>query len=147
MSRRGSLVKTLSSVFLGEEKKEDEDNDNVDGEPTFLASDLGLQVAAILDKYGDKIHDDSFLKIIRQLEFWYTTDADALSNGEFLALTERLAKIASWRDEVDDESIPDDKKFKIPTVRFGKTEIQMPIVTCGGELCCNVICVHILCIL
>ena len=140
MSRRGSLVKTLSSVFLGEEKKEDEDNDNVDGEPSFLASDLGPQVATILDKYGDKIHDDSFLKIIRQLEFWYTT---ALSNDEFLALTERLAKIASWRDEVDDESIPDDKKFKIPTVRFGKTEIQMPIVTCGGELCCNVICVHI----
>ena len=142
MSRRGSLVKTLSSVFLGEEKKEDED-DNVDGEPTFLASDLGPQVAAILDKYGDKIHDDSFLKIIRQLEFWYTTD---LSDDEFLALTERLAKVASWRDEVDDESLPDDKKFKIPTVRFGKTEIDMPIVTCGGELCCNVICVHILCI-
>ena len=130
MSRRGSLVKTLSSVFLGEEKKEDED-----GEPSFLASDLGPQVAAILDKYGDKIHDDSFLKIIRQLEFWYTTDNDArLSDNEFLALTERLAKIASWRDEVDDESIPDDKKFKIPTVRFGKTEIDMPIVTCGGEL-------------
>jgi len=131
-SRRGSLVKTLSSVFLGgEEKKEDEDGD---GEPTFLASDLGPQVAAILDKYGDKIHDDSFLKIIRQLEFWYTTDDDArLSDDEFLKLTERLAKIASWRDEVDDESIPDDKKFKIPTVRFGKTEIDMPIVTCGGE--------------
>ena len=140
MSRRSSLVKTLSAAFLGgEEKKEDDD---ADGEPTFLASDLGLQVAAILDKYGDKIHDDSFLKIIRQLEFWYTTDD--LSNDEFLALTERLAKIASWRDEVDDESIPDDKKFKIPTVRFGKTEIDMPIVTCGGELCCNVICVHIL---
>ena len=137
-SRRGSLVKTLSSVFLGgEEKKEDDDN-NVDGEPTFLASDLGPQVATILDKYGDKIHDDSFLKVIRQLDFWYTTDD--LSNEEFLALTERLANIASWRDEVDDESIPYDKKFKIPTVRFGKTEIDMPIVTCGGELCCN--CAH-----
>ena len=146
-SRRSSLVKTLSSAFLpsslsGEEKKEDED-DIVGGEPTFLASDLGPQVATILDKYGDKIHDDSFLKIMRQLEFWYTTD---LSNDEFLKLAERLAKIASWRDEVDDESIPDDKKFKIPTVRFGKTEIDMPIVTCGGELCCNVICVHILCV-
>ena len=152
MSRRSSLVKTLSAAFLGgEEKKEDED----DGEPTFLASDLGPPVATILDKYGDKIHDDSFLKIIRQLEFWYTTDDDArLSDDEFLKLAERLAKIASWRDEVDDESIPDDKKFKIPTVRFGKTEIDMPIVTCGGKLfvmlyvCISyvyvIICVHII---
>ena len=40
--------------------------------PSFLNNpSLGPKVASILDSHGDKIHDDSFLKIIRQLEFWY----------------------------------------------------------------------------
>ncbi|KAL7539804.1 hypothetical protein ACHAXR_010098 [Thalassiosira sp. AJA248-18] len=67
---------------------------------------------------------------VRQLEFWHTDQN--LPDEELLALTERLAKIASWRKEVDDESIPEEEKFKIPKVRFGKTELQMPIITCGG---------------
>ena len=125
-SRRSSLLKTLSkrlSLTSAEEKKEDDD-----AELGFLSSPLGPQVATLLEQYAEKIHDDSFLKIIRQLEFWYSR----LSDDDFLALAERLAKIASWREEADSTTIPDEEKFKIPKVRFGKTEIQMPIITCGG---------------
>ena len=88
-SRRSSLLKTLSkrlSLTSAEEKKEDDD-----AELGFLSSPLGPQVATLLEQYAEKIHDDSFLKIIRQLEFWYSR----LSDDDFLALAERLAKIAS----------------------------------------------------
>ena len=54
-----------------------------------------------------------------------------------MELAERLANIASWREELIDEinnssSNSKSSSFQIPTVRFGKTEIQMPIITCGG---------------
>ena len=54
-----------------------------------------------------------------------------------MALAERLAKIASWREELEaeEESVKEEEqkeKFTIPKVRFGRTEIEMPIVTCGG---------------
>eukprot|EP00578_Thalassiosira_sp_NH16_P014463 CAMPEP_0181117214 /NCGR_PEP_ID=MMETSP1071-20121207/22386_1 /TAXON_ID=35127 /ORGANISM="Thalassiosira sp., Strain NH16" /LENGTH=617 /DNA_ID=CAMNT_0023201553 /DNA_START=47 /DNA_END=1900 /DNA_ORIENTATION=+ len=126
MSRRFSLAKTLSSAFISSsDEKKDEDD-----EPSFLSSGLGPKVAAILEKHADKIHDDSFLKIVRQLEFWHADQN--LPEEELLALAERLANIASWREDLDDESIPEEKKFQIPKVRFGKTELQMPIITCGG---------------
>ena len=138
MSRRFSLAKTLSSAFLpsSEEKKDDDDGEI----PSFLSSSLAPKVAAILEKHADKIHDDSFLKIVRQLEFWHASEN--LTDEEFLALAERLAKIASWREEVDDDSIPDEKKFQVPKVRFGQTELQMPIITCGGELDIGIIGYH-----
>jgi hypothetical protein len=35
---------------------------------------------------------------------------------------------------------------KVPKRRFGRTEIQMPILTCGGcVLCCAVLCCAVLC--
>lgn len=54
-----------------------------------------------------------------------------------MKLAERLAKIASWREELEaeEESVKEEEqkeKFTIPKVRFGRTEIEMPIVTCGG---------------
>ncbi len=127
MSRRFDLKKSLSSIISSEEKKSDDD-DNKDV-PTFLTSPVGPKVAAILDKHAESIHDDSFLKIIRQLEFWYSDQK--LPEEDLLALTERLAKIASWRENLTNDSA-DAKKFTIPKVRYGKTELQMPIVTCGG---------------
>lgn len=53
---------------------------------------------------------------------------------EFLKLAERLAKIASWREELldNDDEVNKSSSFKVPTVRFGKTNLQMPIITCGG---------------
>jgi len=138
MSRRGfSLTKTLSTRFFSTDEKKGDDSDDDDNAtnantPSFISSTRGPQVAAILEKYASKIHDDSFLKIVRQLEFWHTNTERDLSDEEFLALTERLAKIASWRENVDDVSIPEEEKLKIPKVRFGRTELQMPIITCGG---------------
>lgn len=123
------MLKTLSSAFISssEEKKEEANDDNA---PSFLSSSLGPKVASILEKYD--IHDESLLKIARQLEFWHQAADQNFSDEEFLALAERLAKIASWREEADDESIPEEKKFKVPKVRYGRTELQMPIITCGG---------------
>lgn len=141
MSRRQSITKSLSSRFFSsssslvdvhDEKKDDDAEE--EESPTFLTSPLGPKVATILDSHGDKIHDDSFLKIVRQLEFWYPQlvkdddDADGSSGGEkeFLELAERLAKIASWREELIDDIVSDgSSSFQIPTVRFGKTELQM----------------------
>jgi len=130
-SRRSSLLQSFRSSILStqDEKKSDYGDDN-DRTPSFLLSSLGPKVATILENHADKIHDDSFLKIIRQLEFWHTEQS--LSDDKFLALAERLASIAGWREDVEDPTIPVDQKFQVPKVRFGKTEIQMPIITCGG---------------
>lgn len=151
MSRRLSITKTLSTRLFSsrtliddDESKEGDDSYSSDM-PTFLNSNLGVKVASILDAHGDKIHDDSFLKIVRQLEFWYGQLVVGSGEGEqgekeFLELAERLAKIASWRQELlndmmmddDEEESKQSSSFKIPTVRFGKTNLQMPIITCGG---------------
>jgi predicted aldo/keto reductase-like oxidoreductase len=130
-SRRSSLLQSFRSSILStqEEKKSDENNEE-GHTPSFLLSSLGPKIASILENHADKIHDDSFLKIIRQLEFWHTEQS--LRDDEFLALAERLASIAGWREDVEDATIPTDQKFTVPKVRFGKTEIQMPIITCGG---------------
>ena len=131
MSRRSSLLQTIrSSLISSQEEKKDGGTENEDRTPSFLLSSLGPKVAAILESHADKIHDDSFLKIIRQLEFWHSEQS--LGDDEFLALAVRLANIAGWREDAEDSSIPEDQKFKVPKVRFGKTEIQIPIITCGG---------------
>ncbi|KAL7487744.1 hypothetical protein ACHAW6_013316 [Cyclotella cf. meneghiniana] len=96
--------------------------------PSFLSSHLGPRVATIIEAYSSKIHDDSFLKIIRQLEFWHSQNT--LDHEQFLALAERLAKIATWRENAH-ESLGEGK-FTVPKVRFGRTEVQIPIITCGG---------------
>ncbi|KAL7553252.1 hypothetical protein ACHAWF_016919 [Thalassiosira exigua] len=131
---RFSLTKRLSAAFLSsdEEKKDDDDVETDAGlddtAPTFLSSPVGPRIASVLEKHGDAIRDDSFLKIVRQLEFWHADRK--LPDDELSALAERLARAASWRELVDGEE--GDAAFQIPKVRFGKTEVRMPIVTCGG---------------
>lgn len=120
-----SLTKALSTRLFGypaeEEKKEEDPCDSI----SFLNLDIGPKIADIIDKHVGKIHDDSFLKIIRQLEFW---NSKQISENEMLALAERLCKSASWKEQ--DETA--EGKFTVPKTRFGKTELQMPIITCGG---------------
>lgn len=124
---RPSLTKALSARLFGgypeEEKKEEEPCDCV----SFLDSGVGPKIADIIDEHAGTIHDDSFLKIIRQLEFWHSKQT---SETEMLALAERLCKSASWKELAQDETA--EEKFTVPKVRFGKTELQMPIITCGG---------------
>lgn len=112
------------SLSLLKEEKKSEDVPI----PSFLSSHLGPRVATIIEAYSSKIHDDSFLKIIRQLEFWHSQNT--LDHEQFLALAERLAKIATWRENAH-ESLGEGK-FTVPKVRFGRTEVQIPIITCGG---------------
>jgi predicted aldo/keto reductase-like oxidoreductase len=121
------MMRRVSSRFLGEKKEED--NELLTPSVLLTSNVIGPKIASILESHGDKIHDDSFLKIIRQLEFWHAEQS--LPNDELLALTERLAKVASWRLDLEDETT-ESPKFNIPKVRFGRTEIQMPIITCGG---------------
>lgn len=104
------------------------DNDGTSNLPPFLTSPRGPEVAAIIESESSKIHNDSLLKIVRQLDFWY--NQQSLTDEQFVDLTRHLVKVATWREEDNDES--SNKKFTIPKVRFGKTEVNIPIVTCGG---------------
>ena len=96
--------------------------------PSFLSSPLGPKVASVIEAHSAKIHDDSFLKIVRQLEFWH--QQASLGQDEFVALAQRLCEVATWREDVVDGA--EEEQFTVPKVRFGKTEIMIPIVTCGG---------------
>lgn len=68
------------------------------------------------------LSDESLVKITRQLDFWYKHGK--LSNESFLALASRLVDAAQLATA--------SSGFKVPTLRFGRTEIQIPIVTTGG---------------
>ena len=68
------------------------------------------------------LEKDSVIKICRQVDFFYarvTTDPTRLC-----ALTDRLLTAATRRSLTP--------PFQVPKVRFGRTNIQMPIITCGG---------------
>ena len=99
------------------------DNNDTANLPSFLTSPQGPTVAAIIESHSSKIHNDSLLKIVRQLDFWHSQKQSSLTDEQFVNLARHLVKVATWRE---------DDKFTIPKVRFGKTEINIPIVTCGG---------------
>ena len=86
-----------------------------------LSSPAGPRIAATIQSHSSKIGDDSLLKIVRQLDFWSSGD-HALNEEELMLMAERLCRAACWRDE----------EVVIPKVRFGRTEVMIPIVTCGG---------------
>lgn len=140
-SGRMSLTRRISSKLFGskldedgdEEKKSDEHgtsppSDDDGSAPSFLGHPtVGDKAGAIIQRNLDRIPDDSLVKVTRQLDFWATR---GIPDDEFLDLTERLVHAASWRSRLDDS---DDKEhFTVPKVRFGRTELRMPIVTCGG---------------
>ena len=76
-------------------------------------------VAKLLSENINDISDDSLIKIARQLSFW---SAEKLSDQEMFELTQRLVHTATWRK----------RSFTVPKVRYGRTGIQMPIITCGA---------------
>jgi predicted aldo/keto reductase-like oxidoreductase len=86
---------------------------------------------------NDDITNDSLIKIVRQIDFW--VNSENVPTEEVTKLTERLIKGASWRsmDSIStaaetETTTTTTTKFKCPKVRFGKTELQMPIITCGS---------------
>jgi predicted aldo/keto reductase-like oxidoreductase len=87
-------------------------------------SKLPRSVIQLLQDNLDDISDDALIKLVRQLDFWYSTDDLKDNEAALLKLTQKLIDTATWKRHIPD--------FQVPTVRFGKTELQMPIVTCGG---------------
>ena len=88
----------------------------------FQDETLGPKVKMILSRSLEKFTSiESLVKIVRQLDFWYT-QGNLLSESELLELTTNLAEKASILTT----------DFQCPKVRYGRTELQMPIVTCGS---------------
>lgn len=111
----------LLSRLLG--RRNDDDEDRRRDENPFLAHPrVGAAAAEIVASSIDDVSDESLLKIVRQLDFWAAPEQKA-SDEEVTALARRLVRAATWRSR---------PKRDVPRVRFGRTEISMPIVTCGG---------------
>jgi predicted aldo/keto reductase-like oxidoreductase len=89
--------------------------------PEFLRQKGHEKVIQLLKGNLDHISGDSLIKIVRQLNFWIKENS--LSESDLLALTERLVHTATWRKRYP--------SFQVPKVRFGRTELDMPIITCG----------------
>jgi predicted aldo/keto reductase-like oxidoreductase len=83
------------------------------------AEGLGPKICQLIASDLGKILGDSLIKIVCQLQFWYD---ESLPESDMLELTRRLIATATICHS----------GVKVPKVRFGKTELQMPIVTCGG---------------
>lgn len=68
----------------------------------------------------ETMDDDQLFKLVRQME-WHKASGLHSGEGELREVCKCLINLVS---EV--------KTTKVPTKRFGRTGIQMPIVTCGG---------------
>lgn len=88
--------------------------------PLFLDDERYIPVVKVLKEHLDALSGDSLVKITRQLEFWVK---EGLAEDDLVDLTTRLCHAASWQSRMG--------SFQVPKVRFGRTELQMPIVTCG----------------
>ena len=84
----------------------------------------------------DLLTDDALAKIGRQLEYFY--DQEKASEDELVKIAKGLIDQSIWYLPLVSDNIGTEKdrqelkKFKCPKVRFGKTELQMPLITCGG---------------
>lgn len=88
--------------------------------PTFLTDKENGKVVRLLADNVNDISNDSLVKIVRQLDFW---SKENQPESEMLDLTQRLIVAATWRKR---------PSWQCPKVRFGRTELQMSIITCGS---------------
>ncbi|CAB9511443.1 Aldo keto reductase [Seminavis robusta] len=108
------LVYLYTSESMKGSKKSDDLPD------IFQDDTLGPQVKRVIAKHMDKFtSSESIIKIVRQLDFWYS---QGLEEKEILDIAEDLSEKATVLSS----------GFQCPKLRFGKTEIQIPIITCGG---------------
>lgn len=89
--------------------------------PKFLANKdtCPESVHSIIKEKLSEISDEALIKLSRQLQFWID---EGLSEQELAKVAQRLV----------DEATITKTTFQCPRVRFGKTELKMPIVTCGS---------------
>lgn len=89
-----------------------------------------LEKTAFRRENVNMLSDEQIIKICRQLEFWYSEKGGNLKAksdySEMVKLAENLVDQSVWYKK-DPSSI-----IQVPKVRFGKTELRMPVVTCGG---------------
>lgn len=89
--------------------------------PTFL-TDRKKIPKEILERLTN-LSDEALIKATRQLDFW---SHEELSEDEWKSTIQRIVvSEASIRN--DNETI-----VQVPKVRFGRTELQMPMLTCGS---------------
>lgn len=92
------------------------------------AATTGRAAGPLCTENVNKLSNDQLIKISRQLEFWYSENGGNFKNQpneEMVNLASRLVDQSLWyrKNEI---------ATQVPKVRFGKTELQMPIITCGG---------------
>ena len=93
-------------------------------EPTERSTIQNPAVAAAILRAdsGVKLDDIQITKIARQLDFASGESGGGLDGDALATYAQTLVARV-----VDDKSGP-----SVPKVRFGRTELMMPIVTCGG---------------
>ena len=87
----------------------------------FIKDEKNKKIIGLLNSNVGSLSNDSLVKIVRQLNFWLH-EKQSLSESDKMEVTQKLIDVAAWRN----------RDVKCPKVRFGKTEIQMPIITCGS---------------
>lgn len=120
----------VKAITDGDEKKE---------VPTFLANEalvMALSSKAFEQSKLDLLTDDALAKIGRQLEYFY--DKEKASEAEMVEVAKKLIDQSIWYLPLVSDKIGTDKdrealqKSKCPKVRFGRTELQISLITCGG---------------
>ena len=91
--------------------------------PKILSVNAGEEIKKIINDAN--LSDDALVKISRQLDFWC---AEGLNDEKLLNLSRRLVNGTAVSGSV--QGI--ESSFQCPKVRFGKTELMIPIITTGG---------------
>jgi uncharacterized protein len=113
----GGAITCIAAAYMTYSGYNKESNYEI---PAVLKSRvMGSKICDKISNHLDQILGDSLIKIVRQLQFWYD---EGLSEPEMMDLTDRLIETATICHS----------DFKVPKVRYGKTELEMPVVTCGG---------------
>jgi hypothetical protein len=82
-------------------------------------------MGATLSTNQPALSGDNQLKIYRQL---FNENSQLAKNG--IEEAERYKRLTQRHNEL--EKLYSTKDFTCPKVRFGRTGLQMPILTCGG---------------
>jgi predicted aldo/keto reductase-like oxidoreductase len=126
-----SAVAAVLFIAYGKARKKKASKDESSFEFDFLNDVRYRRIVKLIKDSIEHLSGDELIKIARQLQFWiheWKTDGDA-EEEKLIKLTQRLIYAATWRQRFSSSS--PSTSFKVPHVRFGRTELRMPIVTCG----------------
>lgn len=112
--------------------------------PSFLTDNdddgsgkVRAAIKSVFQRTGiSRLSDEALVKICRQLEFWYR-EGD-LNEDKAAALATALIDQSTWYQDLLLPPLPSppnnnqSNNLKVPTTRFGKTDLQIPLLTAGG---------------